>query len=118
MTTKIDMNQVLGAIFQLLKKHELTLEEIVESLGDSVIVGLSSLKKCGVTDCSSRATQKENRTQTDTPDHLCDYHLAALSKNKGIPIEWYDELEIADSIRNLSEFADAHQRHKEMSSLH
>jgi len=110
---KHNLNELLNAVFQVLKKHEAAIETYGEIIGDSAVVALAGLERCNHDGCNTTATQKSVAGSV-----LCDYHLAALI-NAGEEVEddW-SETDVVDAVRALVDFQDAHEDYSRSTTLH
>lgn len=112
---KGNLNELLSAVFQVLKRHEAAIETYGEVIGDTAVAALAALESCGSEGCKSSATQKcTNRRKT----FLCDYHLAErINAGQTSSDDWV-ETDVADAVRALSEFQDAHEAYSSSTTLH
>lgn len=99
---------------KMLIHHQYTIEVMKESLGDSVIVALSSAKKCNHTDCVYPSTVKHKNCSS----YLCDRHLAEKITRGFEKEEEWDDLHYAECIRSLQDYIEMREDTLQLSCLH
>lgn len=104
----------LKMVQKMLIHHQYTIEAMKESLGDSVIVALSSARNCDHPDCVYPATVR----QVNCSSRLCDRHLSEkIVLHEAVEVEWED-LHYADCVRNLLDYIELKNAHNKESLVH
>lgn len=105
-------DKVIQLMFEIIRRHSAVMKAMSDGIISTMMLALNSQIKCGHEECEKFALWKQEN------HYACDRHVAISILKKETSIDSWEELNIADEIKNIENFIDLKKNNDLITIIH